>query len=313
MKPKLSTMTEVRVASAACWSPSSNNPKNVTDLDDLTQDILDKVIADRNEKAVMAYFMCIQSTMIAKAIIAHFNHSDLDTLKRRNSKFIQWMDTTFQRTAIKIDGFSLLKANLDKLMPGIVGQIDVLRQKAKDIKLSTYGNDVNNMITDLISIKGQVDDLRGTFDDYFSACFSALLSGPDKTFNNFIQAKHSEYYMGTLTDLSILLSFAEANYNNLVTPGQWAKVNGEQGKDNAVIAALKTELRILKTAILNAANTNPAPRNNISQIADWRYTKQAGVDTVERDGKIFHWCPNHKGKSGEMTGLYVTHKAEDHD
>jgi hypothetical protein len=83
-----------------------------------------------------------------------------------------------------------------------------------------------------------------------------------------------------------LLSFAEANYNNLVTPGQWAKVNGEQGKDNAVIAALKTEIRILKTAILNAANANPAPKNNISQIADWRYTKQAGVDTVECDGKF---------------------------
>jgi hypothetical protein len=251
--------------------------------------------------------------MIAKAIIAHFNRSDLDTLIKRNSKFIQWKDTTSRRTATKIDGPSLLKAILDKLMPGTVGQIDALRQRAKDIKLSTYGNDVNNMITELVSIKGQVDDLGGTFDDYLSACFSALLSGPDKTFNNLIRAKQSEYYMGTLTDPSTSLSFAEANYNNLVASGQWDKENGEQGKDNAVIAALKTELRILKTAILNAANTNPAPRNNISQIADWRYTKQAGVDTVERDGKIFHWCPNHKGKSGEMTGLYVTHKAEDHD
>lgn len=313
MKPKLSTMTEVRVASAAYWSPNSNAPETVTDVEDLTQDILNEANADRNEKAAMAYFNRIRSTMIAKAIFAHFNRSDLDTLIKRNAKFIQWTDTTTRRTATKIDGPSLLKAILDKLMPGTVGQIDALRQKAKEIKLSTYGNDVNNMITELVSIKGQVDDLGGTFDDYLSVCFSALLSGPDKTFNNLIRAKQSEYYMGTLTDPSTLLSFAEANYNNLVTSGQWVKDNTEQGKDNAIIAALKTELRILKTAIFNAATTNPAPRNNISQIADWRYTKQAGVNTVERDGKVFHWCPNHKGKNGEMTGLYVTHKAEDHN
>jgi hypothetical protein len=59
MKPKLSTMTEVRVASAAYWSPKSNDPENVTDVEDLTQDILDEANADRNEKAVMAYFMRI--------------------------------------------------------------------------------------------------------------------------------------------------------------------------------------------------------------------------------------------------------------
>jgi hypothetical protein len=251
--------------------------------------------------------------MIAKAIIAHFNRSDLDTLIKRNSKFIQWKDTTSRRTATKIDGPSLLKAILDKLMPGTVGQIDALRQKAKEIKLTTYDNDVNNMITELVSIKGQVDDLGGTFDDYLSVCFTALLSGTNKIFNNLISAKQSEYYMGTLTDPSSLLSFAEANYNNLVTSGQWMKDQAEKREDNAVIAALKTELRVLKTAILTAANILSAMRSNTSQIADWRFTKQADKETVERNGKVFHWYPNHKGKNGKMTGLYVTHKAEDHD
>jgi hypothetical protein len=67
--------------------------------------------------------------MIAKAIFAHFNHSDLDTLIKRNSKLIQWTDATTRRLATKIDGLSLLKAILDKLMPGTVGQIDALRLK----------------------------------------------------------------------------------------------------------------------------------------------------------------------------------------
>ena len=313
MKPKLSTLTEVRVASAAYWSPNTNDPENVTDVEDLTQDILNEADAVKNEKAVIAYFMRIRSTMIAKAIFAHFNRSDLDTLIKRNSKLIQWTDATTRRVATKIDGPSLLKAILDKLMPGTVGQIDALRQKAKEIKLSAYGNDVNNMITELVSIKGQVDDLGGTFDDYLSVCFTALLSGPDKTFNNLIRAKQSEYYMGTLTDSSTLLSFAEANYNNLVTSGQWVKESVDQTKDNAVLAALKTELRILKTAILSAATSNHIPKNISSQIADWRYIKQEGVEPIERDGKSWYWCPKHKGKNGEMTGLYVTHKPEGHD
>ena len=76
------------------------------------------------------------------------------------------------------------------------------------------------MITELVSIKCQIDDLRGTFNDYLNACFSALLCGPDKSLNNLIRAKQSDYYMGNLTDASKLLSIAEANYNNLVTSGR---------------------------------------------------------------------------------------------
>jgi hypothetical protein len=165
------------------------------------------------------------------------------------------------------------------------------------------------MITELVSIKGQIDDLGGTFDDYLSVCFTALLSAPDKTFNNLIQFKQSEYYMGTLTDSSTLFSFAEANYNDLVTSGQWVKENVDQTKDNAVLAALKMELRILKTAILSATTSNHNPKNISSQIADWRYIKQEGVEPIKHeDGKSWYWCPKHKCKNGQKDRLYVTHK-----
>jgi hypothetical protein len=54
---KLSTWTEVRVASTAYWSPNSIDPENVTDVEDLTQDILNETDEVRSEKAVMAYVM----------------------------------------------------------------------------------------------------------------------------------------------------------------------------------------------------------------------------------------------------------------
>ena len=36
------------------------------------------------------------------------------------------------------------------------------------------------------------------------------------------------------------------------------------------------------------------------------------TDTLERDGKTWHWCPKHV-VPGTYNGLYVTHKLEDHD
>jgi hypothetical protein len=313
MKPKLATLTEVRVASAAYWSPNSSDPSSETEVEDLTQDILNEDDAARSRSAVKAYFCRIRSTMIAKAIFAHFDRSDLDALIKRNSKYIQWNDA-HHKSIKKIDGPSLLKAILDKLTPGTVGQIAALRQRAKDIKLSNFDNDVNDMITELVTIKGQIDDLGGTFDDYMNVCFTALLSGPDKSFNNLISAKQSEYYMGSLTEPSELLAYAEANYNNLVSTGKWAK---QDNNSKAIIAALASELKMLKTVLLTAATNRSKDNNNNGaggfQIADWRYTKQPGADSVEKDGKVYHWCPKHKGKNGEVTGLYVTHKPEDHD
>jgi hypothetical protein len=117
--------------------------------------------------------------MIAKAIIAHFNCSDLDTLIKRNSKFIQWTDATSRSIANKIDGPSLLKAILDKLMPGTVGQIDALRQKAKDIKLTTYGNDVNNILLNLsvLKVKSMISEglLTNTLVYVFQHCYLDLI------------------------------------------------------------------------------------------------------------------------------------------
>ena len=121
--------------------------------------------------------------------------------------------------------------------------------------------------------------------------------------------------MGTLKDPSELLTYAEAIYNNLVTSEQW---NYNTSKDNSILAALKTELKILKTAILQSSisgnsSSNTSSSRNVPHIAEWCYSKLTGQDSVQRDGKNFHWCPKHKGKNGDLTGLYVTHKAEDHD
>ena len=37
-----------------------------------------------------------------------------------------------------------------------------------------------------------------------------------------------------------------------------------------------------------------------------------GPEKLEKDGKIWFWCPHHKIE-GQYNGLHVTHKPEDHD
>ena len=47
-----------------------------------------------------------------------------------------------------------------------------------------------------------------------------------------------------------------------------------------------------------------------SAIEAWRMKNTAPM--VERDGKIWWWCPKHV-IPGRYDGLYVTHKPEDHE
>ena len=61
---------------------------------------------------------------------------------------------------------------------------------------------------------------------------------------------------------------------------------------------------------LVALTTNQNQRERVQGITNWRMKKT--VDSIERDGKKWHWCPKHV-VPGTYDGLYVTHKPEDHD
>ena len=56
IKPKLASPTEVCLASAAYWLPNSSDAVSVTNMEDLTQDILNVADTERNITAVMAFF-----------------------------------------------------------------------------------------------------------------------------------------------------------------------------------------------------------------------------------------------------------------
>ena len=59
----------------------------------------------------------------------------------------------------------------------------------------------------------------------------------------------------------------------------------------------------------NAGTSSQGCNSKTSHIPDWRVVK--GHDSVERDGKTWFWCLNHK-MDGKYNGLYVTHKPENH-
>ena len=51
-------------------------------------------------------------------------------------------------------------------------------------------------------------------------------------------------------------------------------------------------------------------KGNFLSIKFWRMKKTE--DTLERDDNTWYWCPHHK-MEGAYDGLYVTHKAGEHD
>ena len=59
----------------------------------------------------------------------------------------------------------------------------------------------------------------------------------------------------------------------------------------------------------NAGTSSQGGNSKTFHVPDWWVVK--GPDSVERDIKIWFWCPHHK-MEGKYDGLYVTQKLENH-
>ena len=121
--------------------------------------------------------------------------------------------------------------------------------------------------------------------------------------------------MGADTDPDVMDAKAVTMYNNAVSAGRWEKKDPKDAK----ILALTTRIDELveKGEKFEALSTNQrevhksqnTQRDRIQAIADWGMKKT--MDSVERDGKKWYWCPKYV-VPGTYDRLYMTHKPEDH-
>ena len=141
-----------------------------------------------------------------------------------------------------IDGPCLLKLLMDRVDPNIVIVIKVLRTKLEFVKLHSFGNNVDSMLTDMEEHYLKILDNHSTCESIRRYCLNALLSGPNSKFNAFIERIKDDIY--SKTGLNKTMSFdelctaARSKYNNMDACDEYSKVDPKDSK----ILALTTRL-----------------------------------------------------------------------
>ena len=154
--------------------------------------------------------------------------------------------------------------------------------------------------------------------DYLLDLFNALKTVPNTDFASFVREERQAWEIGGTKTADQLIAEAITIYNNAVSVNRWEYTDPKDAK----IVALMTKVEQLEANMKLSANTtqrqpqrhsgqyNSSNNSKFLTIDDWRMKK--GESMVERDGKMWYWCPKHVSP-GRYDGLYVTHKPEDHE
>ena len=128
-----------------------------------------------------------------------------------------------------IDGPCLLKLLMDRVDPNIVIGIEVLRAKLEFVKLHSFGNNVDAMLTDMEENYGKILDNHSTCESIRRYCLNALLSGPNAKLNAFIECIKDD--IDSQTGLNKTMSFnelctaARSKYNNMNACDEYLRLN----------------------------------------------------------------------------------------
>lgn len=234
---------------------------------------------------------------------------------------------------VKYDGPTMLKILIDKIEPDNVLGLEIWRRKLATMKLHEHGNDVNKLLDAMVTIHRKITNSGKTHDAYRDNICDALTSGPNSSFNDWVQRTIDDYESGTGANAGItvdtLISAARQKYAMMIDKNTWGKVDPKDAKILALSTRLDEVSKELKSAknppasATNAASntatvdnkqvTMPTPdmRANPHGPEKWRTIKKG--EEIEMMGKPWYWCPHHKHKDGHFDGLYCRHKPSEHD
>jgi hypothetical protein len=267
--------------------------------------------SDDDDKKI--FFKRVRSDMIAHRIMNSLKPAALASLKLKESKFL-WKSSDGE---IYYDGVTMLQILIEKVNPTTrVGVVD-LKDKIRNAKMANYSHNVREMTDKLQSYYNDILRKGRTHEDFVLDLFNALGSGKNDVFCDFIQRKKDEWDTGVDIEADQLIKDALAKYNNMVTQKTW---NSKESKDSKIIA-LTTQVQALEKRLEDKSSHSSSSSKKSTgdksekaafstkyKVAEWRLKKTFG-DTVDKDGKTFHWCSK---QHQDGKGMYVTHKEEDH-
>ena len=129
---------------------------------------------------------------------------------------------TFEDDMTVIDliyGLCLLKLLMDSVDPNIVIGIEVLHAQLESVKIHSFGNNVDAMLTDIEDNHVKKLDNHSTCESTHRYCFNAHLSGPNTKFNAFIERIKDDIDSQTGLNKNMtfdeLFTAARSKYNNM--------------------------------------------------------------------------------------------------
>jgi len=309
---KLVTSAQIKKQAHITWQDHAyaGPPDQVPD--DQNVSVLDPT----NDQAHrVSFYRRVKSRMIAKRILGRLKAADYKILKNKETQY-KWTGND----KVEYDGPTILWILLQSCNPSTRVGVSELKSDLRTATSAKFKHNVKDL-TDYMSSKfREIREKGQQHHDYLLDLFNALETVPNDNFTCFVRKERQAWEIGGKKEADQLIAEAMTIYNNAVSSNRWEYSDPKDAK----IIALSTKLEELEKQVnLSAHSTQSQQSNSKSNdnksggnnskyltIEDWRMKK--GEQTVERDGKTWHWCPK-PVSPGRNDGLYVTHKPEDHE
>ena len=224
---------------------------------------------------------------------------------------------------VEYDGATMMFLIFQKIDPSTVVGLDAVLNKLERGKLGDHSNDVDVMLQMMENHYRTLKENGRAPENYRRLLLDALATGPNDTFNKFIQRIEDDVESGIGSHSAItpdtLITAARTKFNNMDSKDLWDKVDPRDAK----IMALATMVENLQKGTRGAAKEGTALAVDANQAWQAKTTNDEYIDGLARwriknvgpskdfGGKTYYWCPHHV-KPGKWDGMYVLHRPENH-
>ena len=260
------------------------------------------------------FFRRTRSIMIAKRIEASLDKASLKSLMLEKKAFT-WTEAN---GTIHYDGPTMLWLILSKINPSVRVGISTLKTNLSSATMPAHKHNIIQLLDYMHDNYTKIYEDDGEHTDYTLNLFNALETSNNQEFLTFLSGLKDEWETSN-TDESdretsdALRKKVLQKYNNMSKAKRWKKTDDPSSK---IISALMTKVSSLENQISNSNKTNNQANATSSSgkaklhIPEWRTVKKG--ESIEKEGNTWYWCPHHK-KEGLFDGLYMPHKASEHD
>jgi len=255
------------------------------------------------------FFRQVRSKMIAKRIESSLSSASWKVLFGKRKHFT-WMGSN---GIASYDGPTMLQIIISTVNPSTRVGISDLKVSIRTARLVQVQWDVVALCDKMTADYLLITELNGKHDDMVLDTYTALLSGKNDIFNNFVQRGKDDWELRKDQNYEDVMDNATVKYNNMVKQKIWTQTDPKDVKILA-LTTLNHELQNGKKAGKSYAGAvtggGVAEKEWVFTLDPWRIVKEGSSKTV--DGKTWNWCPHHK-REGKYDGMYVAHTPDKHD